>query len=144
MDIQKLQQHNQLGDFNIRSFDSNKDYPILEGWFIKRGMPIYKSKNIPKVGFLCFYKEEPICAAFLRTCEGNVGIFDSLITNPESGLKIRRQCIHKIVDEILKYSISLGIYKIIAFSINKRIVEIAKSKGFSVLNHQVFSIDFTS
>jgi hypothetical protein len=148
LDIQKLQPLNQQTDIFIRRFRFEDDEDLicyLDTWMEERKMPLFYSINdVPQVGFICFYKEQAVCAIFLRKCEGNVGMVDGLITNPHAGLKIRRKCIDAAVDEILEYARCFGGMKLISFSTNKRIIEIAKSKGFSVLNHQVFSIDFTN
>jgi len=80
---------------------------------------------------------EDIAAASLLRCEAGFGIFDSLITNPAYSGTVRHEALNILVDHIIKYSESIGIKQLVAFSKNADVIERAQSVGFRPVPLQI-------
>lgn len=106
---------------------------ILDQWFKARGLPIVPSTDIAACGFIAFIDSIPVAAMFLRKCEGDVGIVDGLIANPECDWETRNEGINAVISRVLEEAKQLGIIKILSFSENYRTVcRVTRDFGFSI------------
>ena len=59
--------------------------------------PLVNMLDLPNIGYII----PGVGAGFLRACEGQVGIFDSLITNPYVSSETRHRALKEIYTKIL-------------------------------------------
>lgn len=124
---------------SIRKLQQNK---VLVRRFTEQDAQIYsmllKSHNRPETAPAeLTWLVEDIAAASLLRCEAGFGIFDSLITNPAYSGTARHEALNILVDHIIKYSESIGIKQLMAFSKNADVIERAQSVGFKPVPLQI-------
>lgn len=112
----------------------------VRSWLNERKLPTPKLEDIPRIGFMCLKNGEPIAAAFLRACEGKVGWFDSLVSNPHAALFTRHMAIEALIDQILKTAKENGFNRVIAFSIDDGTIRRSEKRGFIKQKHTVVSL----
>jgi hypothetical protein len=112
----------------------------VRSWLNDRKLPTPKFEDIPKIGFMCLKDGVPIAAAFLRTCEGKVGWFDSLVSNPAVALYTRHLAIEALIDKILLTAKENGFNRVIAFSIDDGTIRRSEKRGFIKQKHTVISL----
>jgi hypothetical protein len=126
-------------EMNLHPFYPKLDLKILNDWQCRRGGELSLREDLPKLGWTCSYKGLLVAAAFIRKCEGGIGIFDSLICDPLVAFKIRNECIDHLVHKIILESKNQGLTKLIAFSLNARTLERSERFGFIKQNHILIS-----
>lgn len=90
-------------------------------------------KNLPKIGYIVLFNGHPIAAGFLRRVEGGYAQFDTLVSNPYFGSKIRHEGIDLVVETLLQEAKTLKLKGIIALTSEPTIVTRAKDKDFKVV-----------
>lgn len=89
--------------------------------------------DFPSIGFISYTLNcHPVAAGFLRTVEGNLGIIDSYITNPNIDSKTRHLALNTITDYIFRYCRSSHIEGLAVFTSSEGIIERCLNNGFSV------------
>jgi hypothetical protein len=119
-----------LDEMKILPFDQVKHIKHLYDWFKLRGMNLTLIDEIPMIGFIAFYKDLGIAAAFLRSVEPNYALLDGLITNPEALPYLRNEAIEGCVKVIIKKAKDLKLKQIMATSIDQGVLDRSKSHGF--------------
>jgi len=103
----------------------------INSWLFKHGMTPVPVSEIPEFGFIVYGDEgKAVAAAFLRRCEGNLGIFDSMVTDPDARGPARHEALEALVDAILKAAHGLKMTRVMAITRHPSIVERGKSHGF--------------
>lgn len=74
------------------------DLNSVNKWLAKRDEPVVELRDLPITGFII----RGICAAFLRRCEGNALIFDSLVTNPYASPETRDRALDDMFVHIVR------------------------------------------
>lgn len=127
---------------HIEKYEAAKHNEHIQLWLKHHKMKSTFVDMLPENGWVGFDNYgAPTSAGFLRKCEGNFGILDSLITNPKAPGYARHVCIDMVVTEILNYARSQGILQIMATSKFEDTLERATSHGFVRLPHTVIAID---
>jgi hypothetical protein len=100
-------------------------------------------KTLPKIGYIALIQGQPVAAGFLRKVEGNiVAQLDGLTSNPYFGSIIRHQGISKVVDQLIYDAKALKLKGLIAFTVDKGILERAEAIGFHRAAHSVIALSF--
>lgn len=115
---------------NLSFFCADDHFSYIKSWLKERNLPQIEIGDLPKWGFICFANKEPTCAGFLRMCEGDYAILDSLITNPLAPSIHRHHCIDFLVEHLIKIAKMIGIKQIVAFSVDESTLERSKKHGF--------------
>lgn len=76
-----------------------------------------------------------IASGSIRNVEGNYGIMDSFVTNPQCGPEIRHDALNRLMQELIDAGKSLGMRKLLAFSFHDNIMNRAIKYGFEVHSH---------
>lgn len=124
--------------FVITPFDRDRHTHYIKEWLTSRSLDPEKTSDMPEVGFIIF-KEEPIAAAFFRQCEGAVGIFDGLISNPKISLFTRHLAIESLIAKIECYAMDHGYKRILAFSVDEGTIKRSIKHGFNKQPHVLIS-----
>ena len=120
---------------------------ILE-WLRRRELPAHLLEDLPKIGYIVYsYKTNdasyPITMGFLRRCEGNYGIIDSMITNPECSPEVRNKALNILTKRLVIAAEDLKVRKLLAYTTDKNTLERALSHGFVQLDHAVVALDLS-
>lgn len=143
MDTQEYHQQITLDDIKIADFHKSSHLKILKEWASYQNLDILiTEEDLPKIGYISFYGFIPICAGFLRKCEKNIGIFDSLIADPRVRGEIRNLGIEKVISEILNVAKKEGINDILAFTASACVMERARKFQFQEKsNYRILSLN---
>lgn len=139
--MQNYRQPNQSVKFFSKKFNFDKNVDLLLNWLEKRKIIIPDAIELPKLGFLIGAKDlGPIAIGFLRQCENNVGMIDSMITNPEIDPMIRNEAIDFLVLRLIAAAKQKQIYKIFGFSSDRNTLLRAQRLGFNLLSQKLVSL----
>lgn len=95
--------------------------------------------TLPKIGYLVFEEDVVIGAGFLRQCEGGYGLFDSYITNPTIGPKLRDQALEMITKNLVITAKNMGITHLIGFSVDANTITRSQRHGFILTDYKVIT-----
>ncbi len=84
-------------------------YDEMNSWYTKRELPILIKDILPNTGFIV----SEVAAGFLYCCDGNLGLIENFITNPDAKSEDRDEAINIIIDSIEQEAKILGIKYII-------------------------------
>lgn len=104
------------------------------------GISTVTMKTLPKIGYMVLRNNHPVAAGFLRRVEGGYAQLDTLTSNPMFGSLIRHEAIQLVVNALLQDAKDLKCIGIIAFSIDKGILNRAKTMGFHTLDHKLIAL----
>jgi hypothetical protein len=124
--------------FVVVPFEHARHSVYVSRWLSSRSMDPSFSEELPPVGFIAF-KGVPVAAAFFRRCDGKVGIFDSLVSNPDVALFTRHLAVEALIDRIQCYAAMRGYKRIMAFSVNDGTLKRSIKHGFKKQPHVVIS-----
>lgn len=96
-------------------------------------------KNLPKIGYIAMLGKTPIAAGFLRRVEPNYAQFDTFLSNPYMGSKVRHLAIVKIVDSLFEDAKSLKLVGILAFTKDLSLLQRAKDQGFHIVDQVILA-----
>lgn len=114
---------------------------LLNSWLEAHGENSAHLEDLPVLGFMVYTPEDkPIAAGFLRRCEGQMGIFDSLVTDPSFSSRDRHEALKLLVPYILDIGRQIKMTRVIAFTRHPAIIERAKSNGFEQQAHALISV----
>lgn len=128
------------GNMESRLFSLEKDLLALNELLVKRDMSPFTAQEVPILGVVVEKDSSVIAMGFIRQCEGFIGIFDSIITNPNLTSKERDSALNVLYGEIISLAKSVNILKLIGFSLHNSIVERSKAFGFIETNHKLLSL----
>lgn len=114
----------------IRPFEFSEHAGFINEWLLARNMHEIDEDDVPKTGFIVFHEKTPVCVAFLRICEGDMGFFEGLTTNPECHSLIRNIAIDIVTNQIIKKSKDLCMKRIFAWSVDKGTLLRSEKHGF--------------
>src|SRR3989442_660241 len=97
----------------IEKYMSQDHNSFVTDWLQKRDLPNSLAFDLPEVGFIVSERGEPIAVGFIRRCEGNCGMIDSLISNPDAPSDMRHSAIDLVVDQVLKTAKDLELKSLI-------------------------------
>jgi len=113
---------------------TKSDIASVQKWLIRHGKHELKTEQ-PKIGFIV----PGVAAAFLLQCEGNIGIMDSLITNPLCSSETRHKALNSIYDNIIGTCHQLGIERIIGFTTDEGTLKRSLAYGFIQKPHTLLT-----
>lgn len=114
----------------IRDFDSTSDLTHINHWLSIRQLPMVPISDIPKIGSVFCHGGHPVAAVFLRLCEGNIGIIDSLITDPDQDAGIRNKANTLLTLDLIEKAKSLKLSGLIAWTKDNNTLVRALGLGF--------------
>lgn len=88
----------------LKPFNVHEDMIHINTWLTKHNMPTVTRLALPEIGYIAWEHSKPIGAAFLRRCEGGLGIVDSLISNPDSSSELRHIALDALINRIVEIS----------------------------------------
>lgn len=96
-------------------------------------------KLLPKIGYICYFGKTPIAAGFLRRVEPVYAQFDTFVSNPYFGSKIRNEALSQIVDRLTQDAKDLDLEGIIAFTKDDGIFKRALEVGFNLIQQVILA-----
>lgn len=109
----------------MRLFEAD-DYPILQGWFQKRGMKAPPYSYLPKVGFI----DDFYAAGFLIQTDTPIAVIDFIISNQSSNVAERADAVASVVSRLMAEAKRRGFKAIHCTTKFRSIGRLAKSFGF--------------
>ena len=125
-------------------YNAEQHGSYIADWLMHRDMNGDLIGDLPQIGYVVSERGEPIAAGFIRRCEGNYSLLDSLITNPTAPGDMRSSAIDVVVEQLIKISKELGLRSLVAHTKDKNTLVRAKRFGFQVLPHTLISLSLTS
>lgn len=130
-----------LDEIKISPYQKVLSSLLLKFLFIDRAMPQEMVEELPSIGFIATNGNTIVGAAFLRTMEGDYGMFEGLITNPNCSSELRQQALAKLIPSILKKAEELKLNKILAFTHDKSVIFRAEECGFKTHPDNLIVLD---
>lgn len=127
----------------VVNFYMSRDFEIINEWLGKRELPKWDKFFIPKFGLMAYDGRDRVCAGFMRICEGNVGLFDSLVSDPAIHKDVRSEAVDLIIDSVVKEGKKMGLLSIIGLTVIPSLMErITKKHGFFKSESAVMVLNF--
>ena len=123
----------------IPYFPTMENLDLINYWLDLHKMAPVTHQALPKIGYFAVVNNMPVAAAFLRTCEGDVSIFDSLVTSKQASSDERHQAIEALTEQIIGDAKRLGFTRMLAFSVNAQTLSRAEARGFKKTPFTVMS-----
>ena len=121
---------------NVKTVYSPIPLTILNHWLCIHGQAPRERLDLPLKGFYVEIDNIPVAAGYLRKCEGNYGMIDSVVTNPTSKPEVRDQALNYLIEMLLTQAYKMSMKVVTAFTFDDHTVERAKRYGFEVLPHK--------
>lgn len=119
-------------------------YLIARYWLEKHAMSVELANELPEVGYVAYNHTEPVAMGFLRRVEGDVGMIDSLITNPYSAKVDRNVAMDAIFNQLIETAKEFGLKSLIGYSQDDNTLTRARRYGFSEQPYAVMSANLRS
>lgn len=130
-------------NFVLVKYNPTHHQKIIKEWLLDRNLNDSLSGELPKVGWIIFKEGEAVASAFLRECEGNVLILDSIISNPKCSLYRRHLALEVLFESALLFARHIGCPRVLGFSVNKGTIKRSKKHGFIEQPHKLLSINLS-
>jgi hypothetical protein len=127
-----------------RRFEPAKDLEAMQEWFSDRGLNAKWLEELPPVGFVAVHEGFPICAGFLRRCEGGMGMIDSYVTDPKASPELRDKALEVVTNQIITFAKESGLRRLIAYSVDKNTLLRAERWGFKLVPQSLIARDLNS
>jgi hypothetical protein len=115
-------------------------YEFLCSWLAARNIDIWSNEYLPNVGYITVDDTLPIAMGFLRMIEGNAGMIDALISNPESNPTLRNQAIDLVVTQLITKAKELKLSGLISFSSDENTLIRSEKFGFKIQAQQLIAL----
>lgn len=125
-------------------FDRLRHMEDIISWLSTRQSYIPSTYEIPKIGIVVYERGTPVAAGFLRSCEGNIAVFDGLVTDPNAESSQRNQCLDLLVSQLIKTAKELELKGIIAWSKDEFTLLRSYRHGFKKLPETVIALDLST
>lgn len=112
----------------VKLFDAAIDSKEIESWLKMRKLD-FDAKALPALGAIV----PGVAAGFLRMCEGNYAVMDSIITHPLQPAATRDAALSVIMQRLLIEAEALGVKNVVGFTVEPYMIQRAVSLGFRVL-----------
>jgi hypothetical protein len=117
------------------------DLETLNAWLILNNHPPTVFEDLPTLGFVAQQKETPVAVGFLNMCEGRRAVLEGLSTNPYADSDTRHFAINSIVEQIISAARLLGVYHLIAWTIDDNILKRSENFGFKIAPHKFIALE---
>lgn len=124
------------------SFNSS-NYDDMASWLKARNAYVPKLEDMPAIGAIVCERGTPIAAGFLRKCEGNIALFDGLVTNPDAESYQRNAALDLLVSQLIKTAKELELKGIIGWSRDELVLLRSYRHGFKQLPDAVIALDLS-
>ena len=128
----------------VKRLVKEEDLPVINGWLRARGLREVEEDGVPNAGFICFEGGEPVCAAFLRRCEGGVGIIEGMTSNPDMPGDVRHTALDVLVITLCKQASELEMTKVLAWTVDNSTLTRSARHGFQKLPQTLLAKDLRS
>lgn len=117
--------------FNIKPL-TNDDYDnILCVWWKDWRWTAPVKDFLPETGYMVYYNDEPICAAYMYITNSDVVLLEWVISNFKFKNKtIRKEALYMLIETITSLSSNLGKKYIYSLLKNKPLIELYKELGY--------------
>lgn len=128
----------------MQSYQVNSsEVPFIKRWLDDRGFGT-SIDHLPEYGVLICSEDRPVAVGFVRKCEGNFAIFDSMVTNPQVHGSIRNEAMDVLFESLLELASQLEITRILGFSIDENTIVRSQKFGFQRLPYAVMSLNLAA
>lgn len=110
----------------------NSDVVSINKWLTRRRAPTVKASDLPTITYII----PGVAAAGIRQCEGKVGIFDSLVTNPLVSVYTRQKALDTLFRIVMVHP---AFERILGFTVDEYTLLRAVKHGFRQLPYTVLS-----
>ncbi len=110
---------------------NQRDIVSINKWLTKQGSPTVQLSDIPRLGLII--PGVAFCA--VRAVEGDIGILDSVVTNPHVSSLKRNDAL----DKLFKYVMEMPFKSLLGFSIDESTQARALRHGFNQIPYALFS-----
>lgn len=128
---------------SIKRFNHALDKKIIGRWLESRGMNPAIVRELPEIGYLALNGSEYVAAGFLRKAEGNYGIADGFVTNPEINGTLRNEGLDEVLKQIISKAKQLRLKVIIAWTKDFNTLSRAKRHGFEEIPNAAMALDLS-
>lgn len=129
----------------ISPFVKSQHTPMIEKCLKSREMDPALVNDLPSFGLIATDRGgSPIAFGFVRSMEGDYGVLDSYITNPEMSPETRDEALHRLTAKIIKIAKVSGFRQLFAFSVDEHTIMRAVSHGFQLGAHVFSALDLRS
>ena len=84
-------------NFEAKSFDHEKHYPVIANWFEARGLPCPAIANLPHIGCLVESAGKPIAAGFMFQTETPNVVIGNLISDRSADKQTRSNAVDFLI-----------------------------------------------
>lgn len=126
-------------EWAIQSFRKS-DLEALNLWLYSRDRKGVEEGDLPNIGYIAFKNSHPVCAAFLRVCEGGVGMLEGLVSNPDLPLFTRHLGIESVIDRLILTAKEKHIRRLVSFSVDESTIKRVSKRGFKKQPHVVMTL----
>lgn len=84
-----------------KPFDMVEHLEPLCRWMFLRGVKVPARHEIPATGLVVSHNNQLITMGFLRKVEGDMGIWDGLVSNPEASSAVRHEALDFAITELI-------------------------------------------
>lgn len=109
----------------------------LNLWREQRSLHPVVIEDLPSFGLII----DGVAAAFLRQCEGNIAIVDSVVSNPNASGEKRHKALDRLFEELIAAAKIFGMKALIGFSVNYPFMERSTKFGFKDSGHKLMILD---
>ncbi len=127
----------------LKRFSLYEDLESINAWLAKRELPTVTRHALPEIGYIAWHHKKPIAAVFLRRCEGNTGILDSMITNPEESPEVRNFALDELVKFVMEKAPKYNITRLLGFSKDENTIARATRLGFVQSPYTIVAMDLS-
>jgi len=117
-------------------------HAMLRQWMNAHCVDQTEIDHLPKLGLMVSHCNTPVGVAFLRHVEGNKGMIDGFMCDPESPIDIRRPCLDELILELIELAHKNDMTGIFGLTVNKRVEKRALRLGFQLMDHKLVSLNF--
>lgn len=127
----------------VRRIELDKDFSVINGWLKSRHLPLWQERFMPRIGMMAYEEDLLMAAGFMRICEGNVGLFDSLVSNKDITGPFRDKAIDKVIEAVVEEGKIIGLVSIIGLTVIPSLMDrIIRKHGFFKSDSHVMVLNF--
>lgn len=113
-----------------KPFDMIEHLEPMCRWLYQRGSFVPSRSDIPSLGMVINDDSSMIAMGFLRSVEGEMAIWDGMVTNPERSSEDRDLALDLLMSRLLEIAKVSGIKRIFAFTDDSNTLARAIKHGF--------------